>query len=283
MLLKQDLTLFTQRTIHASTIFQRAQSRAMSGDCKLIGLIGGVGPWAGLDVHSKILEESSYVREQDCVSVMHLSFPGKYTDRTDYLLGKTIINPAHEFIRELEFLERAGTDSAAIICNTAHADPIMNVITEGMSGLALTYVNIIRETQAALEQDGIRRAGLLATLGTYSLDLYQQGFSGEMLHPSNSDQLLVHNVIYNRQNGLKTHYPNHSEELYAALVSVANNLISQGAEALVLGCTELPLLSELQRYVGIPVYDPNRILAKALIKTAYQPAIQSTTEHYYRA
>lgn len=241
----------------------------MNANGKLIGLIGGVGPWAGLDVHRKILEEASYVREQDCVSVMHLSFPGKYTDRTDYLLGKTTVNPAHAFIRELHFLENYGASAAAIVCNTAHAAPILDVIDCALAGSSLTYVNIIRETQRALQRDGIQRVGLLATLGTYNLDLYQHGFSGQVLHPSKEQQHCVHNSIYNPVNGLKTHYPLRSDVLYNELLAVAETLIRQGAEALVLGCTELPLLADFASRVQVPVYDPNRILAQALVEHAY--------------
>lgn len=243
----------------------------MNGNCT-IGLIGGVGPWAGLDVHRKILEESSYVLEQDCVSVVHTSFPSNYTDRTDYLLGKTPVNPAYAFSRELKLLEAAGAKSVAIVCNTAHAEPIFRVIEAELKSSSLTYVNIIRETQAALERDGIRKAGLLATLGTYALDLYGNGFSGTVLHPSKKNQYRVHNSIYNPLNGLKTHYPRHTDELYPELIAVAQSLADDGAEALVLGCTELPLLTDLADRVGIPVYDPNRILAKALVERAKKQA-----------
>jgi aspartate racemase len=235
-----------------------------------IGLIGGVGPWAGLDVHRKILEESSYSTEQDCVSVVHVSFPGKYTDRTDYLLGKTKVNPAYAFAEELRMLEASGAGTAAIVCNTAHAGPIFRVLETELSGSSLTYVNIIRETQAVLMHDGIRKVGLLATLGTYSLDLYGNGFSGTVVNPSKNNQHRVHNIIYNAQTGLKTHYPNYRDEHYSGLIEVARALAEAGAEALVLGCTELPLLAELERYVDLPVYDPNRILAKALVQQATQ-------------
>jgi aspartate racemase len=243
----------------------------MSGNHKLIGLIGGVGPWAGLDVHQKILEETSYEREQECVSVMHLSFPGKYTDRTDYILGKTTVNPAHAFIRELRFLEEAGAASAAIVCNTAHAAPILDVIEAGMANSTMRYVNIIRETQAALQRDGIQRVGLLATLGTYALDLYRNDFDGDVIYPDPKNRTRVHESIYNPVNGLKAHYPKCVEAVYPELIAVARSLISEGVEALVLGCTELPLLADLQRYIDIPVYDPNRILAKALIAQVSTP------------
>jgi aspartate racemase len=253
----------------------------MSGNYQLIGLIGGVGPWAGLDVHRKILEESAYEREQECVSVMHLSFPGKYTDRTDYILGKTTVNPAHAFLRELQFLENAGAASAAIVCNTAHADPILDLIEAGMIGSTMRYVNIIRETQAVLKRDAVQRIGLLATLGTYSLDIYRNQCDSEVIYPDKKNQQRVHNIVYNAQNGLKTHYPKCVDELYPELLSVARSLIADGAEALVLGCTELPLLTELGKYIDVPVYDPNRILARALIAQAGQPAATESLSVIY--
>lgn len=239
-------------------------------DGKLIGLIGGVGPWAGLDVHRKILEESGYESEQECVSVMHLSFPGKYTDRTDYILGKTTVNPAYAFIEEFRTLESAGAQAAAIVCNTAHAAPIFDVMHEYLQESNLQYIHIIQETQRELELDGVRKAGLLATLGTYNLELYRQRFNGTILHPDTETQQRVHAVIYDPEFGLKMHYPNTTEQQYDVLIQAGHSLIEQGAEALILGCTELPLLKAVMYEFNVPVYDPNRILAQRLVE-ACQP------------
>lgn len=255
----------------------------MNTNGKLIGLIGGVGPWAGLDVHRKILEECRYEQEQECVSVLHLSYPGKYTDRTDYILGKATTNPAYSFIEELHSLETSGVDAAAIVCNTAHAAPILRVMTSWLENSTLRYVNIIEETQRQLERDSIRKAGLLATLGTYSFGLYDEGFSGTILCPEVSTQQLIHAVIYDPGYGLKTHYPHTTEQQLEDIRRAAFELMDQGAEALILGCTELPLLENAFREWDIPVYDPNRILAKRLVEmcqgTPFIPQLINDKQH----
>lgn len=242
----------------------------MNTNGKLIGLIGGVGPWAGLDVHRKILEECRYEQEQECVSVLHLSYPGKYTDRTDYILGKATTNPAYSFIEELHSLETSGVDAAAIVCNTAHAAPILRVMTSWLENSSLRYVNIIEETQQQLKRDSIRNVGLLATLGTYTFDLYREGFSGNLLYPSKTIQEQIHAVIYDPGYGLKTRFPQSTERQLEDLRRAAFELMEQGAEALILGCTELPLLENAFREWKIPVYDPNRILAKRLVEVCQE-------------
>ena len=255
----------------------------MANSGKLIGLIGGVGPWASLDVHRKILEQAAFTKEQDCVSVMHLSFPGKYTDRTEYILGKTTENPAYAFVNELRLLEAQGAGCAAIICNTAHAAPILNVIEEELAESSLQYVNIIHETQRAVEKNDHRRVGLLATLGTYELDLYRKDFNGTIVYPSKKNRERVHNIIYNAQYGLKSAMPKDLTFLYNELTEVASDLLDEGVEALILGCTELPLLSDFSKCMPVQVYDPNQLLAAALLRSVLQPATttsQLVTKQY---
>lgn len=250
----------------------------MKDSGKLIGLIGGVGPWASLDVHRKILEQASFTKEQECVSVMHLSFPGKYSDRTEYILGKTTENPAYAFVDELRLLETQGASCAAIICNTAHAAPILNVIQEELGESSLQYVNIIHETQRAVEKNNHSRVGLLATLGTYELDLYRNNFNGTMVYPSKKNRERVHNLIYNVHYGLKTALPKDLTFLYNELTKVASDLLDEGVDALILGCTELPLLSDFSKCMPVQVYDPNQLLASALLRSVRQPAATTTSQ-----
>ena len=248
----------------------------MKDNGKLIGLIGGVGPWASLDVHRKILEQAAFTKEQDCVSVMHLSFPGKYSDRTEYILGKTNENPAYAFVKELRLLEAQGAGSAAIICNTAHAAPILNIIQEELGESSLRYVNIIHETQRAVEQNNHRKVGLLATLGTYELDLYRHNFNGTVVYPSKKNRERVHNIIYNAHYGLKTAVAKDLSFLYDELTDVAATLLDEGVEALILGCTELPLLSDFAKRIPVTVYDPNQLLASALLRSVGRPAVATS-------
>lgn len=233
-----------------------------------IGILGGIGPWAGLDVHQKVLQLSNHSIEQDCVSILHLSYPRDYSDRTEFLLGKTTINPADAFAKALRSMERQGADVAAIVCNTAHAGPIIGKIRHELKDSALIYVDIIEETQNRLRENNVKRVGLLATLGTYGFGLYESNFSGELILPNERDQKRVHDCIYDNAYGLKVHYPTIEEFIYSELKEVGEKLIANGAEALVLGCTELPLIDDLQDHFDIPIYDPNQILAEALMREA---------------
>lgn len=241
--------------------------KAMRKNCT-IGLLGGIGPWAGLDVHQKILELSEHKVEQDCVSIVHLSYPRDYSDRTEFLLGKTKVNPADAFVKVLRSMERQGVDVAAIICNTAHASPIIGKIRSQLLNSSMEYVNIIEETQKRLYKDRVKTVGLLATKGTYQFGLYENNFRGQLIVPSHTDQERVHNCIYDSNHGIKVKHPQVDQLLYEELQEIGNKLVQEGAEALVLGCTELPLLKELKNCFDVPVYDPNQILAEALMSEA---------------
>ena len=76
----------------------------------------------------------------------------------------------------------------------------------------------------------------------------------------------MHDCVYHPGYGIKIHHTKYQRLLCDKLSEATQELIAKGADALVLGCTELPLLSGFRGQTGIPVYDPNQILAEALIK-----------------
>jgi len=120
---------------------------------------------------------------------------------------------------------------------------------------------MIRITARALEGRGIRRAGLLATSGTVRTGIYQEGFAGtgiELLTPCEEGQHALMDAIYRIKAG----------ELdfdASGVWNVADKLLDRDAETLILGCTELPLMTSLYRY---PVTDPTLELALETIRQA---------------
>ena len=66
----------------------------------IIGIVGGVGPLAGLDLQAKIVAQTIAGRDQDHLPVVSLSWPGPIPDRTEYLLGRVAENPAQMCIRD---------------------------------------------------------------------------------------------------------------------------------------------------------------------------------------
>jgi len=95
---------------------------------KIIGIVGGVGPYAGVDLVTKILNLKKAVKDQDHLPLALMSLPGLIHDRTAFLLGETDVNPAYAISRIIMKLRQVGADVVGIPCNTAHAPSIFNLI-----------------------------------------------------------------------------------------------------------------------------------------------------------
>ncbi|MCB8920956.1 MAG: aspartate/glutamate racemase family protein [Ardenticatenaceae bacterium] len=244
---------------------------------KIIGIVGGVGPFAGLDLQQKILQETTAARDQDYLSVISISQPGEIPDRTAYLLTETAVsvNPAIPITRQLLTLERAGAQIAGIPCNSAHAAPIFDAIRSGLqqAGSQLTLLHMIDEVARFLRQhmSGVQRVGVLSTTGTrlariYPAALEPAGFT--VLTPSETVQTeLIHPAIYDPEYGIKANGRATAKSRSDLLTGVAA-LQQAGAQAIILGCTEIPLALTESQIDGIPLVDATRVLARALIREA---------------
>lgn len=243
----------------------------------MIGIVSGAGPLAGLDVARKIIEETRGETDQDHLPVLLFSLPAQIPDRTGYLMGHVQENPggpiADLFIR----LERAGASVAAIACNSAHSAPIFDLVKEKLNtaNSHLQIINLIEITLKALIENFLPKTkiAVLSTLGTkqqqlYSRPLAQQGF--EVVEQDTEWHNKVHQAIYDPVYGIKAQSSPVSKQAVLELQKAMDELIEQGAQAILLGCTELPLAFSQKEYRGIPLLDPNRILARKLIE-AYAP------------
>lgn len=242
---------------------------------KIIGIVGGAGPFAGLDLQVKILNQTIARQDQDYLTIINLSQPNQLPDRTDFLLGKTAVNPAHAIFNQLQILERAGTAVAAIPCNTAHAPVIFDEVIAQLNGAGsrLQFLHMIQETAQYLRQyyPEIKRIGVLSTTGTYRARIYP-----ELLEPAGFEVLVpdgvvqetaVHPAIYHPHYGIKVH-GKATPQARNWLLQGTQNLQQQGAEAIILGCTEIPLGITENKIGTIWVIDPTTILARALIREA---------------
>src|SRR5690606_41469903 len=100
---------------------------------RIIGVIGGMGPYAGLDLVRKIFDHTAASRDQDHLPVALLSYPGRIRDRSLFLLRATEedsgVNPAEAIAGIALELDRLGATVAGIPSNTAHAPAILDVVT----------------------------------------------------------------------------------------------------------------------------------------------------------
>lgn len=227
-----------------------------------IGVLGGLGPWATLDFFEKLLRVTPAKRDQDHFRILIDNNP-KIPDRTPAILGRGE-DPTPALIATARNLERAGASFLVIPCNTAHAfyDPIQ-------AAVSIPVLHIMEEVAAAAvaEMRDLKTVGVLATIGTMRAQLYHRAFARrqvDVLEPAPPDQALVDRGIYQVKAGEM------GPEVTQPLVGVADKLIARGAQAVVLGCTELPFVLK-STHVRVPLLDSNVILARAAVRAALTP------------
>lgn len=240
-----------------------------------IGVVGGVGPLAGLDLQQKIAAQTLAGCDQDHVTVLSVSRPSTIPDRTEYLLGRVSQNPAEPLAQQVQLLAQMGAAVVAIPCNTAHAPPIFNQIRLRLQAQAcqIHLLHMIAEVGRFLQENytHIQRIGILSTTGTYQTNVYPQvlgalGFTA--VNPSQAQQENnIHPAIYHPDYGIKS-CGFVSEKARADLESAAHDLLAEGAEAIILGCTEIPLAMPQKQIGQALIIDPTLILARALIREA---------------
>ncbi len=239
-----------------------------------IGIVGGAGPYAGLDLAQKLLQQTIAKTDQDYLPTLLISTPGLIEDRTDFLLGVNENNPADAIYNNLRDLEKLGATVAGIACNTAHAPEIRNVFLEKLknSKSKLKLVDMISETADFLRNDcpEVNIVGVLSTIGTWKAGFYPtllEKYGFNVITLNEKEQHHLHNeALFNPLYGIKVQAYPVSAQAREALIEGVNNLKKKGAQAIILGCTEIP--------IGIPervlgntyCVDPGLVLARTLIR-----------------
>ncbi len=242
----------------------------------LIGILGGMGPQAGLDMAQKLIAMTRATRDQDHIPFILFSLPETVPDRTGFLLGQNDINPAYSIAGQFEKMSLAGCTIAVMACNTAHAGPIFDVVTALLQekGIKLSILNMIQETVAYIRENypQIRRLGILGTEGTYQTGLYGQALQQaglEAVVPGPEIRANIHAAIYSSDFGIKLGADVVSEEASKRIHSAIRHLAGLGAEAVILGCTELPLAVKASQLDGIQILDPAAIIAEKLVRETW--------------
>lgn len=221
---------------------------------KILGVIGGMGAQASAGFYNTVIESTYAKNDQDHIEMLIYS-KTSIPDRTDAIKkGKS-----EEVVKSLQEaydrLNRAGADYVVMTCNTAHY-----FINELNFKEETQFINMLEVTVDSLSENGFRKVGLMATDGTiyskvYEKKLQDQGI--ELIVPNKDQQLVVMDMIYQY---LKIgHFP--PEEYFT---KIASDLLDRGAEAIILGCTELSYFANFKK-LGKPYVDPQKILARKCI------------------
>ena len=224
---------------------------------KAIGIIGGMGPMATCDLMRKIIHLTDAHTDQAHVHMM-VDCNTNIPDRTGAIVDG-LESPVPEMCRSAIGLQEMGAQALVIACNTAHY-----FLKEIQNSVDIPILSMPHETARYLLDQGFHSVAVLGTYGTIRSGVYGDTLAGmdiACVYPNASDQRFIMSLIYDYVKAGKD-YP-HPEKVQ----TMVNRLKEKGVQALVLGCTELPILfANLE--VSLPVIDPTNVLARSVIRFA---------------
>ena len=225
----------------------------------MIGILGGMGPEATLDLYRHIIRLTPATKDQDHIRVLIYSNP-KIPDRTKAIAGIGQ-NPLPYLIESARLLERSGSGIIAIPCNATH-HYLPNIQRE----ISIPILNMIAETCARIARQlpNAKTIGLLAATGTVLSGVYHKTLSAvgiQTLNPSGVVQDEIQAAINQVKAG------SHNQSTKELFQSVGMQLIQAGAQAVILGCTEIPLSFDAAA-VGYITLNPTQVLAESAVRWA---------------
>ena len=237
---------------------------------KMIGVVGGMGPYAGLDLVKKIFDLTIASSDQDHVPITMVSVPHTIEDRTKFLSGKSPDNPGIAISKVVEHLANQGASVIGMPCNTAHSPMIFQEIEKRLPH-NIAFIHMIQEVVRFIAEQfpAVLNVGILATSGTLNTSIYDDELKRKGLEPvllSDQEQNgLVDSSIYDPGYGIKSFSNPVTQQAKQNLIKGILSLIKNSAEVIILGCTEIPIAIKGSSYKSIPLIDTTKVLARALL------------------
>lgn len=225
---------------------------------KTIGLIGGMSWESSLEYYRIINEQvkaklgglhsaKSLMYSLDFDQIEKLQHQGKWDELTSIL------------IKAAQDLEKGGADFVLICTNTMH-----KMAEDVQDNINIPLLHLVDTTADKIKQNRLKKVGLLGTNFTMEEDFYKgrlmNKYGLDVIIPNEKDRKIIHQVIY--QELCLGDIKKSSKDRY---IEIINKLIESGAEAVILGCTEIPLLIQ-QEDVKVPLYDTTTIHAEAAVE-----------------
>lgn len=225
-----------------------------------LGVIGGMGPQAGLLFYQRVIDCTDAHSDQEHLPTLLLS-DTEMPDRTAALLSGQTAPVRERLLRDARMLEDWGATAIAITCNTAHA-----FLPFFERELKVPVVNMIAETASALKAMDCKRAGVMATDGTIQMGLYHAALAREGIEPVSPPpeiQRLVMSLIYDEiKSGRKG-----SEDKFTAILDAFKSL---DCDRVILACTELSAYKDWHPTPPVCV-DAMDILARRCVELCGYP------------
>lgn len=213
---------------------------------KAIGILGGMGPEATAELYLKIIRifQNRYGAKYDDdfpeIFIYNLPLP-------DVVENNSVRNVVKNYlIAGVEKLQKIGAEFIVVPCNT-----VETYLMDLRSSITIPVISIVEEVYNCL---GNKKLGLIATEKTIMQAVYSKKFC-DLIVPAKEEQKIVTKIIMNILSG---RFLNEDRE---KLQNIVNCMIEQGAEKVILGCTDLPLL-----FTNNDTIDTIKVLAEAAVR-----------------
>jgi aspartate racemase len=226
---------------------------------KTLGLIGGISWVSTIDYYKQIsLEFNKKLGGSDYGKLIIYSLNYQEVINNN---SKGNFEATYKLVQDAAInLKFAGATAIVICANTLHmfADRIEETVK-------LPLVHTVKATANEINKQGLKKVGLLGTKATMEMAFYKDiltSYGIESIIPDEADRNFVHEKIFSELG--KEIF---TTETKAGYLSVINKLLNKGAEGLILGCTEIPLIIK-QSDCNVPVFDTGFIHSKAAVEFA---------------
>jgi len=222
---------------------------------KTIGLLGGMS-WESTAYYYRIINETVKEKLGGLSSAKCILFSVNFAEIEKCQAGGNWEAAGEILTQAAQSLERAGADFIGICTNTMH-----KVAPQIQQGINIPVVHLASETAKVLQAEGVTKVGLLGTKFTMEQDFYKQVINDhgiDVIIPSEQDRQVVHDVIYG-----ELCLGNVREESRNHYLRIIDDLANNGAQGLILGCTEICMLVE-HKHTSVPLLNTTEIHAKRL-------------------
>lgn len=229
---------------------------------KTIGLIGGMS-WESSIEYYRIINETAKEKLGGLHSAKSLMVSVDFAEIEKLQHEGQWDEAAQILIRCAQDLERGGADFIVLCTNTMH-----KIADQIIENIQIPFLHIADATAEKIQAAGIKKIGLLGTRFTMEHNFYKgrliKNFGLDVLVPIEADRTIVHHVIY-RELVLGKILDSSREEY----IRIMDTLIQQGAEGIILGCTEIELLIK-QSDSSVPLFPTSAIHAISAVEKALE-------------
>ncbi|MBS7232967.1 aspartate/glutamate racemase family protein [Flavobacterium psychroterrae] len=224
---------------------------------KIIGLIGGIS-WVSTGDYYKLINQGINEKLGGLNFSECLIYSFNYADIKRNNENNDWDSTFNMLLKGCQFLKQGGAEAIVLCANTMHfiADRLEEAIE-------LPIIHIATATAIEIEKQGLKKVGLLGTKFTMELDFFKDKLISKgieaIIPTSEADKDFIHTTIFEELGkGIVT------DETKQRYLAIANQLIKEGAEGIILGCTEIPLVIKPEDLL-VPVFDTTLIHSNAAI------------------